>query len=224
MPAKNKSKKNTGKKAVKKSAPAKKKILKAKKNKVLRAVKTVRRAEDFEKFAELRDVVERLPDMPLPGAPKELPKDLPEENPTREPALIPAAALFEGVSDKEEAVEEAVQPAKPKIVFAVEPQKSHGVWVAVAATFSIIAVVWFATLGGTLAIKGTGAKFETELKSLSAEWQGAAETMKGALEAVGARINTAGAEGAPSVPEGVVQAVGARVIFEAAQAATSTEN
>lgn len=227
MPIKNKNKKPILKKSSKKAAaaPAKKKIVSpVKKKKVLRAEKNVKALKDFEKFEELRDVVERLPEVPLPGAPKELPKDLPEENPTREPALMPAALAFKEAPHAALPVREAEKPSSPKIVYTAKPKGGHGVWVAVAATFSVIAVVWFTTLGSAfISPKGTDTKFEQEMKALSAEWQGAAATMKETFEAVTARMKTEGDNSA--VPSGeVLQAVGARVIFEAAQAATSTEN
>jgi len=228
MSVKKKSKKIALKKSFKKAAvaPVKKKTApSAKKKKVLSVARARKAPQDFLRFEELRDVVERLPEIPLPGAPKELPKDLPEENPAREPALIPSADIFEGGARAAKPPEDAEKSNLPKSLANIaKTRKGHGVWIAVAATFSVIVVVWLGTLGGIFIFpKETDTKFEQEMRALSAEWQGAAETMKEALEAVSSRIRTAAVPDGANPSEEVLRAIGARVIFEAAQAASGTD-
>ena len=172
---------------------------------------------EFERVQDLRDAVERLPDLPLPGAPLELPKDLAELNPTREPEIIPKQDIFP---------ETAVSP-KPahKAVNHVSKNKGgrHGVWVAVVSTFSVILVVWATTLGGNIMFPGSGEdKSGSDFDELRAEWEGAAQTLRDSLDSLSAKLQTAQAKDEPKPSDDVLQEIGARVIFEAAQAASGT--
>ncbi len=176
---------------------------------------TVKKNLEFEKVQDLRDIVERLPEMPLPGAPIELPKDLPEENPAMEPAIIPTGDMFAHVSVCAKEAHTKVKVSKPR-------QSKHGVWLAVVSTFSVILVVWMMTLSGTALVQGKKMSDASDnFEALRAEWRGAAETFKETLNMLGSKLELARAKDEVLPPGEVLQAVGARVIFEAARA-TST--
>lgn len=216
---KKKAAKKTAKKSAKKAIllpKAKNKIAKKKPAVAKRTLKSGSKDILFERVQDLRDAVERLPDLALPGAPVELPKDLAESNPTREPEIIPKRDIFPEI---------AVTP-KPAYKAASHTPKNkggrQGVWVAVVSTFSVILVIWATTLGGSTIFPGT-ADSGSDFDDLRAEWEGAAQTLRDSLETLSAKLETAQAKDEPKPSEEVLQAIGARVIFEAAQAASGTD-
>ncbi len=176
-----------------------------------------------ERFEEIREVVERLPDMPLPGAPKELPKDLAIQDSFAEPALMPEPEIL-----AEPAPEAPRREARVKIDLRKNSPAGHsgasgkGVWLAVIATFAIIAGAWAATLKTTLSIPVPKSGFRDDLSALKEEWNTAADNVKDVLDGLNTKFEAAQAEEGVKPPEEVLKAVGARVIFEAAQAGSST--
>lgn len=159
-----------------------------------------KKVSDQAKLQELRDVVERLPELTLPGAPKDLPKDLSDANPSREPALLPNTPLY-------------------------SKGTKAGVWIAVLLTFTVIAGAWAATLKNVLSVPGATPQFGDNLAELKEEWKDAAENVKGVLEEMNARLKVASATSSREGEE-ALKAAAARVIFEAGMAsgtATSTK-
>lgn len=232
---KSKRRKTTKKKIVAKkilrkkiSVLKKRKLFVLKKKVALRASRRKKKTEMFAKLQDLRDVVERLPELPLPGAPMELPKDLPDLNPVREPALLPEATpVFKNVD-----VETVrINPKKEKMNLrpknsgdARETSKGMGIgmWVAVAATFAVILGVWVTMLGSTIFSPVSEISFDKDLEGLKEEWQNTAENIKTVLRNINARLETTQAREDIKPGSDVLKAVGARVIFEASQSAGGT--
>ncbi|MBI2099281.1 hypothetical protein HYT45_02600 [Candidatus Uhrbacteria bacterium] len=174
------------------------------------------------RFQELRDAVERLPEISLPGAPQELPADLPDANPSREPSLIPEQKFFADFGGGD----------RVKVDFSSsggsgrkkEQSAKVSVWAAVLLTFAVIFGVWFTTLKDAFEAgsgKSGGPKLTDELTELKNEWEEAAENIKAVLAEVNTRLQTVSATGT-SKEEELLRAMQARVIFEASRA-TSTE-
>lgn len=176
-----------------------------------------------EKMQELRDAVERLPDIPLPGAPTELPKDLPDPNPVREPAVIPAQNFYSAsVKTAKTPKVDLRKNIRKKIV--EEPSERAvkiKVWLAVTVTFLVVAGAWVTTLKFTLSSPVGSPTLGAELGEIKAEWDSAAENIKLILAEMNSRIKSVNKDNSTD-QEKVLQAVGARVIFEASRA-TSTE-
>lgn len=210
----------------KSSVLKKRKIFVLKKKVALSASRTKKETEVFAKLQDLRDVVERLPDMPLPGAPIDIPKDLPNLNPVIEPALLPETVLEFKSSVSEVA---RMNPEKEKINLrqknsnhARETPKGIGMLVAVAATFSVILGVWGTMLGGATSSPVSEISFDEDLEGLKEEWKNTTENIKAVLADMNRRLDTSAVQEERKFGDDVLKAVGARVIFEASQSASGT--
>lgn len=210
----------------KSSVLKKRKFFALKKKVALSASRTKKKTEMFAKLQDLRDVVERLPDMPLPGAPMEIPKDLPDLNPVIDPAFLPETVLEFKSSVSEVA---RMNPEKEKINLrqknlshARETRKGIGMLVAVAATFSVILGVWATMLGGVIFSPVSEISFDEDLEGLKEEWKNTTENIKAVLADMNTRLDTPQAQEEKKPGDDVLKAVGARVIFEASQSASGT--
>lgn len=205
----------------------KRKLFVLKKKVALSASRTKRETEVFAKLQDLRDVVERLPDMPLPGAPMEIPKDLPDLNPVIDPALLPETVLEFKSSVSEVA---RMNPEKEKINLR-QKNSSHaretggkgiGMLVAVAATFSVILGVWTTMLGGAISSPVSEISFDEDLEGLKEEWKNTTENIKAVLADMNRRLDAPQVQEERKPGDDVLKAVSARVIFEASQSASGT--
>lgn len=210
----------------KSSVLKKRKLFVLKKKVALSASRTKKETEVFAKLQDLRDVVERLPDMPLPGAPIDIPKDLPNLNPVIEPALLPETVLEFKSSVSEVA---RMNPEKEKINLrqknsshARETGKGIGMLVAVAATFSVILGVWATMLGGATSSSVSEISFDEDLEGLKEEWKNTTENIKAVLADMNTRLDTPAVQEERKPGDDVLKAVGARVIFEASRSASGT--
>lgn len=200
-------------KKIKKSIVKKKAPLKVvKKAAKIRPVQVVE-----ERLQELRDVVEALPELPMPGAPIEIPKDLPDLNPVREPTIIPAQSFYARAPKAN-----FRRNVKPSMETEREEKRAQAkVWLAVAVTFLVIAGGWAATLKGAFYLPKDRPKIGEDFRALRDEWEDATENIKNVLQQMNSRLGAGEVKNSPESEE-VLKAIGARVIFEAGRA-TSTE-